>query len=64
MYIHVCYILYVCMYIYIYICSSCAFARSDGKLVMETGWSPWEGHPYYSMATIRPSSDMKHLISS
>ena len=28
----------------------------------ETGWSPWEVHPYCSMAIIRLSSDSKHLI--
>ena len=32
--------------------------------LMETGSSPWEGRPYYSMATIRPIPDIKHLINT
>ena len=31
---------------------------------MQTGWSPWEAHPYCSMAIIRLSSDIKHLINT
>ena len=31
-------------------------------VVLEAGWSPEEGHPYYSMALFRLSSDIKHLI--
>ena len=31
---------------------------------METGWSPLEGHPYYSMVIIILLSDIKHLISN
>ena len=32
--------------------------------LMETGWSPQGGRPYYSMAIIRLLSDIKHLIST
>ena len=31
-------------------------------IIMETGWSPWEGHPYYIMAIIGLLSDIQHLI--
>ena len=30
--------------------------------VMETGWSPSEGHPYHSMAIIRLLSNIKYSI--
>ena len=43
--------MYVCMYIYIYI-YICIY------VFMEAGWSPWESHPYYSMAIIRLLSDI------
>ena len=33
-------------------------------LLLETGWSPEEGHPYYSMAIVRLLSDIKHLVNT
>ena len=41
--------LYIYIYIYIYIYT-----------IMETGWSPWEGHPSYSTAISTLLSDIKH----
>ena len=32
--------------------------------VMETGWSPFEGHPFYNIAIIMLLSDIKHLINT
>ena len=33
---------------------------TGGHKLMETGRSPYEGHPYYIMAIIRLLSDIKH----
>ena len=64
---------YICIYLsihvyihtyismYIMVCPLCTPTYRCIASVVETGWSPWGGHPYDSMAIVRLLPDIKHL---
>ena len=68
---HICIYIYIYIYIYTVYVYMCIYGGMYVymeyhidvlALVMETGWSPYEGRPYYSMAIFRRISDIRHLI--
>ena len=63
-YIYICTHICICMYVCVYVCMHVCMYAYIYIYIMETGWSPLEGHPYYSMVIIILLSDIKHLISN
>ena len=58
MYMCVCIYIYICIHMYMYLAKH-PDAASVTR-IMKTGWSPWEGHPCYSVSIIILVSDSKH----